>query len=181
MADNQLGKTLAGGFECAMHLTGRYPAWWAGRRFDRAVRFWVASVTSESTRDNAQRILIGLPALREEWGTGTIPGHAIEHISLGRSVADAIDSVVVRHSSGGVSMLNFKAYGMGREKWQKEPHSVVWAARADGVLLGMTYRREQEVVGWHQHVLGGQADAAGASTAVEAIAVIPAPDGSRDE
>src|SRR5262249_58630904 len=34
MAGNQLGKTLAGGFEAAMHATGRYPDWWRGRRFD---------------------------------------------------------------------------------------------------------------------------------------------------
>ncbi|MGI9387464.1 MAG: terminase large subunit domain-containing protein, partial [Methyloligellaceae bacterium] len=47
-------------------------------------------------------------------------------ISLGRSVADAIDSVVVRHSSGGLSMLNFKAYGMGREKWQGQTLDGVW-------------------------------------------------------
>src|SRR5262249_14767750 len=34
MAGNQLGKTLAGGFEVAMHMTGRYPSWWRGKRFD---------------------------------------------------------------------------------------------------------------------------------------------------
>src|SRR5919206_369765 len=34
MAGNQLGKTLAGGFEIAMHATGRYPDWWTGKRFD---------------------------------------------------------------------------------------------------------------------------------------------------
>src|SRR3954469_1915723 len=33
MAGNQLGKTLAGGFEVAMHMTGRYPDWWCGKRF----------------------------------------------------------------------------------------------------------------------------------------------------
>jgi hypothetical protein len=50
MAGNQLGKTLAGGFEWAMHLTDRYPDWWKGRVFDRPVRMWAAGVTSESTR-----------------------------------------------------------------------------------------------------------------------------------
>src|SRR5262245_61629683 len=33
-AANQVGKTLAGAAEVAMHLTGRYPDWWTGRRFD---------------------------------------------------------------------------------------------------------------------------------------------------
>ena len=126
MAGNQLGKTLAGGFECAMHLTGRYPNWWKGRKFDRAVRFWVASVTGESTRDNAQRILVGPPAVREAWGTGTIPADAIEQVSLSRNLANAVDSIVVRHRSGNLSMLKFKAYGMGREKWQGETLDGVW-------------------------------------------------------
>src|SRR5215475_12923227 len=31
MAGNQLGKTLAGGYEAAMHATGIYPEWWTGR------------------------------------------------------------------------------------------------------------------------------------------------------
>lgn len=39
--------------------------------------------------------------------------------------------------------------------WQPEPWSVVWACMDDGTLAGMTYVREQEVVGWHRHQLGG--------------------------
>jgi hypothetical protein len=49
MAGNRLGKTLAGGFEWAMHLTGRYPEWWRGRVFDGPVRMWASGVTGEST------------------------------------------------------------------------------------------------------------------------------------
>lgn len=126
MAGNQLGKTLAGGFEYAMHLTGRYPDWWGGRRFERPVRLWAASVTGESTRDNPQRILLGPPAIRSNWGTGTIPANTIEDIKLGRTHANAVDSIVVRHRSGGLSVLGFKAYGMGREKWQGETLDGVW-------------------------------------------------------
>lgn len=50
---------------------------------------------------------------------------------------------------------------------QQEPDNVIWAVRADGVLCGMTYRREEEVVAWHRHVFGGT------DAAVESIAVIP--------
>src|SRR5260370_38599710 len=35
LAGNQLGKTVAGAFEEAIHPTGRYPDWWRGRRFTR--------------------------------------------------------------------------------------------------------------------------------------------------
>jgi Terminase large subunit, T4likevirus-type, N-terminal len=63
MAGNQLGKTWAGGFETAMHLTGRYPDWWQGATFDKAPIIWASGVTSESTRDNPQRVLIGNPPI----------------------------------------------------------------------------------------------------------------------
>src|SRR5256885_15792439 len=57
MAGNQLGKTLAGGFEVAMHMTGRYPDWWPGLRFDRPVAGWVAGRSGEDLRDGMQRVL----------------------------------------------------------------------------------------------------------------------------
>jgi len=40
---------------------------------------------------------------------------------------------------------------------QQEPDNVLWCCRADGAFLGMTYRREENVVAWHQHDLGGKA------------------------
>jgi hypothetical protein len=78
MAGNQLGKTLAGAMEWAMHLTGRYPDWWKGKVFDHPVRMWAAGVTAESTRDNPQRVLMGPPQLKEKWVSGTIPKDAIK-------------------------------------------------------------------------------------------------------
>jgi len=35
--------------------------------------------------------------------------------------------------------------------FSKVPHSIVWACRSDGALLGLTYVREHEVWGWHRH------------------------------
>src|SRR5262249_50101401 len=54
VAANQSGKSLAGGMECAMHATGRYPDWWCGRRFDKPTVGWVAGTTNETTRDTVQ-------------------------------------------------------------------------------------------------------------------------------
>jgi Terminase large subunit, T4likevirus-type, N-terminal len=48
MAGNQLGKTLAGGFELAMHATGRYPDWWQGKRFDGPIQAWACGTTGET-------------------------------------------------------------------------------------------------------------------------------------
>lgn len=57
---------------------------------------------------------------------------------------------------------------------QQEPQSIVWTARKDGALVGLTYEREQNVIGWHAHHLGG-------AGIVESVAAIPAADGTRDE
>ena len=37
MAANGVGKTICGAVETSYHLTGRYPTWWKGRRFEKAV------------------------------------------------------------------------------------------------------------------------------------------------
>jgi phage terminase large subunit-like protein len=129
MAGNQLGKTLAGSMEWAMHLTGRYPDWWQGRRFDHAVRMWAASETRTSTRDTVQRLLLGPPEQEEHWGTGAIPGDAIKKkngIRRSAGVPNAIDSVLVKHVSGATSTLLFKCYEQGRAAWQGETLHGVW-------------------------------------------------------
>ena len=128
MAGNQLGKTWSAGFETAMHLTGRYPEKWQGRAFDKPVAGWAAGVTSEVTRDSVQRVLCGrINAL----GTGAIPKDAIKEKSLKRGVADALDTMVIRFGGGGdvqagESLLGFKSYDQGREKFQAETLQFVW-------------------------------------------------------
>lgn len=126
MAGNQLGKTYSGAAELAFHLTGKYPDWWLGRRFDKPVRSWAGSKTGEVTRDGVQRLLVGEPKDRAAWGSGMIPGDAIVDTSSRMGVADAIDSVLVEHVSGENSTLGFKSYDQGREKWQGETLDVVW-------------------------------------------------------
>lgn len=66
--------------------------------------------------------------------------------------------------------------------YSQSPDSILWAVRKDGALLGFTYLREQEVLGWHRHTLGGYADTERTKpAAVESVAVIPSVDGSFDE
>src|ERR1700749_2469286 len=117
MAANQVGKTWAAGFELAMHATGLYPDWWIGRRYERATTWWAAGVTGESTRDNPQRILLGRPGA---WGTGAIPKISIVDTSSARGLADAVDTIRVRHADGQTSSIQLKSYEKGREKWQGE-------------------------------------------------------------
>lgn len=128
MAANQVGKTWSAGFEAAMHLTGRYPDWWTGKTWNKAVAGWAAGVTGEVTRDSVQRVLCGR---RNALGTGAIPRDAINGRSMKRGVADAIDTMVIRHGGGGdvqagESLLGFKSYDQGREKFQAETLDFVW-------------------------------------------------------
>jgi len=130
-AGNQLGKTYSGGSEVAIHLTGRYPDWWDGAVFENPTKFWVAGVTGESTRDNPQRILMGPPQVKSLWGSGAIPKNAIKDFTMSRGVPDLLDSVVVSWGGGGdiqapESLLLFKAYEKGREKWQGDTIDGLW-------------------------------------------------------
>ena len=126
MAGNQLGKTFSGAAEVAYHLTGLYPPWWAGRRFDNPTRWWAGSKTGEVTRDGVQRLLVGEPKDESKWGEGFIPGDLLVDWSRRQGVPDALDSVLVKHVSGETSTLGFKSYDQGREKWQGETLDGVW-------------------------------------------------------
>lgn len=60
--------------------------------------------------------------------------------------------------------------------YQQEPENIVWCIRADGTLLGLTYRREEAVVAWHKHVIGGKFGAGQA--VVESISALPTDSGN---
>lgn len=122
-AGNQNGKTFCVGSEVAYHLTGDYPEWWPGRRWDRPVVIWASSETGESTRDNPQRSLLGI--IGEE-GTGAIPAKFLGDKGMASGVADLYDYIKIKHKSGGWSLLRFKYYAQGRKKWQGPPVDFVW-------------------------------------------------------
>ena len=56
--------------------------------------------------------------------------------------------------------------------YQRPPDSTLWGIRSDGVLLGCTYMRDQDIVGWHRHVTQGL---------FESACCIPAPSGTSDQ
>jgi len=101
MAGNQLGKTLAGAFETAMHLTGRYPEWWKGKRFDCSIMAWAGGDRGTTVRDTVQAKLVG-PA--DAIGTGTIPKDALLELVPAHGVPGLFDTIRVRHVSGGGSL-----------------------------------------------------------------------------
>lgn len=71
--------------------------------------------------------------------------------------------------------------GVVQLSYQQEPDTVVWANTAEGVLLGLTYNREQDVTSWHPHWIGGAVTGGPAYGVVESIQVVPTPDGNSEE
>lgn len=61
--------------------------------------------------------------------------------------------------------------GLVEIAYQQEPWGILWAVRSDGLLLGLTYLREHDVMAWHRHPLGGCFN--GGQAVVESITTIP--------
>lgn len=122
---NRIGKTMGvGGYELTMHLTGKYPDWWVGRRFTRPIRAWAAGDTSQTVRDIIQGKLLGPPG---NYGTGLIPGDLIVNTkNKAGSVPDTVESVAVKHVSGGTSYLGLKSYDQRRKSFQGTEQDVIW-------------------------------------------------------
>lgn len=79
------------------------------------------------------------------------------HGNIVRDLAYAYD--VDKYTGDDISILAahlFDGYAIVGMTYQQTPDSVVWCVRSDGVLLGMTYIKEQDVYAWHRHVTDGQ-------------------------
>jgi phage terminase large subunit-like protein len=125
---NQVGKSFACAFEASLHMTGQYPRWWRGKRFNRPTRGWIVGVTAQLTRDGPQRQMV---SKQGEFGTGTIPLAAI----AGRPImvpggTGAIDTLNVAHETDGVrdgvSTATFKSFEQGAAKMQSESVDWIW-------------------------------------------------------
>lgn len=118
LAGNRTGKTFCGCLEDAIHLTGNYPSWWQGHKFDHPIIAWVASENYEITRNVLQYKLLGGYTADNGFTEGLIAPDLIVKKAMLAGVNGAVDYVKIKHSSGGVSSLFFKSYKQGREKFQ---------------------------------------------------------------
>ena len=126
MAANRIGKSYCGAAEMAYHLTGLYPDWWEGKRYDQPITAWAGGVSNETTRDIVQAELLGSPDDPEAFGSGSIPQKCIIKTERKPGVPNAKSVALIRHITGGNSSLHFKAYEMGVDKWQGRSVDCVW-------------------------------------------------------
>lgn len=122
-AANRVGKSIAGAYETVLHLTGKYPDWWVGKRFNRPVNVLVAGESGRLVRDSIQLELCGPPT---SIGTGMIPFDDIYEKRPKTGIPDAIDTCQIRHVSGGMSILQFQSFDQGREAFQATARDVIW-------------------------------------------------------
>ena len=130
MCANRIGKTFGmGGYETALHLTGEYPDWWPGYRFERPIRAWACGKTNETTRDIVQATLMGEVRdgnRKSVTGTGLIPYDSIGRLTWKQGIPDLLDTVRVKHKTGGWSLLGFKSYQQGRESFEGTAQDFIW-------------------------------------------------------
>ena len=124
MAGNRVGKTLGiGAYETVLHLTGKYPHWWRGRKFTKPISAWAAGQTSKTTKDIIQDALLGKPQC---FGTGTIPGDCILGTTTKAGIPEAVETIYVKHISGGRSDISLKSYDQGVESFYGTGKQLCW-------------------------------------------------------
>ena len=132
MCANQIGKSTSGAYITACHLTGIYPDWWKGKRFDKPIYCWAAGVSNDTTRDILQTELFGLAESEDMWGTGMVNLSMIGEKTRRRgATGNTYDSVMVQHhdkngNPDGWSRIGFKSYEMGEEKFYGRPVDWIW-------------------------------------------------------
>ena len=111
LAANRIGKTVSTCYETAMHLTGQYPDWWKGHRFDHAITAMVAGEGWSQVAMVLQNELLGTQDVKivENLGTGAIPRSSLILETMRGDGANCM-GMEVRHALGGKSYLVFANY-----------------------------------------------------------------------
>ena len=114
--------------------------------------------TTNGGSDAVAALSVGGSVLYVQRGAGAIREFAYNYSAdkyLGQDL-----NILARHMLRDVDVVAWS--------WQQEPYAVLWSVLSDGTLAGLTYMKEQEIVGWHR------------SSAKEPILTsIPAPAGRR--
>jgi phage terminase large subunit-like protein len=111
LAANRIGKTVSTCYETAYHLTGLYPDWWEGYRFDKPITCMVAGEGWSQVALVLQNELLGTQDVKitENLGTGAIPRDCIITDTMRNDGANCI-GVEIKHAKGGNSYLLFANY-----------------------------------------------------------------------
>ena len=156
-------------------LVGTTSAEWVIRPSSQNEALTPANVTSKPSTDEGSASIDAQPA-----------GDAFLFVQRGgqrlRELAYVFEADGFRSPDMTLLSEHITRPGIARLTYQHQPQEIAWAPRTDGVLLGFTYERAQNVTAWHRHELGGASDAAGLLVPViEDAVTLVSDDGTRDE
>ncbi len=133
MAGNGNGKTETAGFAVSRWMTGEYPDWWRGRRFNKPTRGWIAGTSMRELEQAGQLKLLGPPGNPELFGTGMIPKEAIVGKPRpARGAPDTVESFQVKCKINGrlddsaISRCTVKTYSQERDDWAGAEIDWLW-------------------------------------------------------
>jgi len=127
LAGNRVGKSRVAAYELVCHMTGMYPTWWKGKRFDAPIEAWAAGDTGNTTRDIIQTALLGpLATVDSRQWSGMIPRRLVYDHTRKTGIPSAIHTIWVRHVGGGMSSVDLKSYDQKREAFQGTEKHLIW-------------------------------------------------------
>ncbi|MDD4951000.1 MAG: ubiquitin-activating E1 FCCH domain-containing protein [Desulfovibrionaceae bacterium] len=132
------------------------------------VRIWSGTEGEPITPENCQY------RRQSANGSGAVPAKLVNNAVLfvsptGEKVRQLVyDYTEYKYKSPELTLLARHVTRSGIRDWDyaREPDGVLWAALNDGRLVGCTYLKEENVIGWHRHPLGGDGR-------VESVACVP--------
>ncbi|MGL5013149.1 MAG: terminase large subunit domain-containing protein [Bacteroidales bacterium] len=136
-AANRVGKSFSEAAEVSYHLTGLYPEWWSGRKFDYPILLWCVGITGESTKKVLQKELFGTPMAKdkEELGTGSIPRDCIDFESLEKDGNRILMCRVKHHGPtgdpDGWSIIEFRSTQQGEHVLMGATVDYIWMDEED--------------------------------------------------
>jgi len=114
-AANRVGKTDGTCVELACHLTGDYPEWFTGHKFDFPITALAAGITGDQIRDVLQDKLIGEIDIQtgQFLGGGFIKTEMLGAYIMSTGTKNLLKEIKIRHKTGEWSTLIFRSYEQG--------------------------------------------------------------------
>ena len=136
-AANRVGKSYSESMEIAMHLTGKYPEWYDGHRFQYPILCWAVGITGDSTRKVLQKELFGTSMGKDvaAIGTGAIPRDCVDFKNLEKDGHRILNCKIKHFDENGVedgwSTLEFRSTQQGEHVLMGATVDYIWLDEED--------------------------------------------------
>lgn len=136
-AANRVGKSFSEAIEMSYHLTGLYPKWYEGHRFDKPILAWAVGITGDSTQKVLQKELFGTSMGKEidALGTGSIPRKAIDFENIVKDGHRILMCNIKHYDSkgkeDGMSKVEFRSTQQGEHVLMGATVDYIWLDEED--------------------------------------------------